>query len=485
MIINAVTKIENKKLLIKHFIDLETGEIYENIARLFDAIPKKNTNIYINDFSHISIYFCDFFAKKGFKNTINTDLAPNYFNIRAKDNCINRIILMIKNYKYCFVDYVDKFGQEFCGDLTIYNYAKENGYTKNTLASDAFEAWVKLRYGRGEKRFETMRNDFPILDKQTQLLMDKVKEQICKGYQFACVKKYDALYEMDQFSAYPAQLCGRTPKGKAFIFEDMAQVPTSYFKIITFTYTNLKLKNGYIDFIKFDLGRYDTFGTLTAPECYFRLMQQHYTFNYKITKIHAFKTELNRFKSLVNKLVIQGRKGQPKPIAKYNKALAVALVGKFGQKTIKEQCYIENGKIMRQTAEMEPIYTPLHIFVVCNQKCLLIRTHQKFKNYVAYSNTDSLLTTKIINNINDGIETTIEDLGLFRPKSMLKRVGINGINKYYAIDENNAIKTCLSGIKFEEQPTLEELETGKVLRRQYIPDYKTMTTAVKYERVRI
>ena len=48
MIINAVTKIENKKLLIKHFIDLETGEIYENIARLFDAIPKKNTNIYIN-----------------------------------------------------------------------------------------------------------------------------------------------------------------------------------------------------------------------------------------------------------------------------------------------------------------------------------------------------------------------------------------------------------------------------------------------------
>ena len=64
MIINAVTKIENKKLLIKHFIDLETGEIYENIARLFDAIPKKNTNIYINDFSHISIYFCDFLQKR-------------------------------------------------------------------------------------------------------------------------------------------------------------------------------------------------------------------------------------------------------------------------------------------------------------------------------------------------------------------------------------------------------------------------------------
>lgn len=485
MIINAKTKIEKNILKIEYLYNLETGEVYKDIARLFNTLKRQNTSIYIPEFTHISIYFFKYLIQSGYKNTINSDLKNNEFLFRAKDNAINKIILMQYDKKYCFVDYADKFGQEYTGNLDIYNYAKAQGYTKNSLAMDAFETWIKSRYGRGDYRFETMRNDFPILDKQTQAVMDKVKEQVCKGYQFACIKKYDALYEMDQFSAYPAQLCGRTPKGKPYIFEELEQVPAGYYKIITFTYTGLKLKNGYIDFIKFDLGHFDTFGTLTAPECYFRLMQEHYIFNYKITKIYAFKTENNRFKSIVNRLVIQGRKGQPKSIAKYNKALAVALVGKFGQKTTNEQCIFENGEIKRQTCELEPIYTPLHVYVVCNQKCLLIRTHQKFKQFVAYSNTDSLLTTQIIDNINNGIENTIEDLGLFRPKSMLKRVGINGVNKYYAIDENNAVKTCLSGIQFETTPTIEELETGNVLRRQYIPDYETMTTAVKYERVRI
>lgn len=485
MLLKINSHLDKNYIVIDNLINLETGELFANLAEFFKALPLQNTAFFIPDFTHYSIYFLNWLLENNFNCTCDYELKTKQFNIRASGNSIGRINFNYKNKKYALIDYLDKFGQEFDGTLDLYNYAQNHNFNQHTLARDAFELFIKKRYGRGDARYEKFREDYPILPIEIQQICENIKENYCKGYQFAKKANYSELYEMDQFSAYPAQLFGDTPKGLPYIFNNLEDVPEKYFKIIEFVYSNLTLKDNFIDFLSFDLGKYNTFGHFIVPECYFNLLKAHYNFNLKIIKIYAFKTEKNRFKSLVNELVILGRKNQPKKIAKYNKGLAVALVGKFGQKTHAITTYIKDNEICSQMTDFEPIYTPLHIAVVCAQKCLLIKMHQKFKNDTVYANTDSLLTTRIIDNINDLLPNLIEDLGHFRPKSMLKRVGICGINKYYAIDDKNNVKTCLSGVKFERTPTIDDLENNNLERVQYICDFKKYKTYVLFEKVKI
>ena len=466
--LNEHNEYEIKSIIIDQFS-------YTNLT-FIPFIPlqwKEDTTFYVNDLDKFYIYLIRFLLKNGYQNTTE-DLKDKTFSYAYKSGkCSN---IKIKNgFLIQFVNFKSKFGVEFGTDAEnqeLIEYAQNKGRLACSLGADAYNEFIRTilhpnRYN-DYIAHQIMRQEdhYPIFEYTNELL--EAKEHL-SGYQMCLRGTYENVIDYDIESSYPAQALCDTPKGLPKYFYDMEDVPSTYFKIITFSFFNCHLKPNKIEFINCNC-----MGELTLTERMFELFKENYSFTYKIKQITAFKTQKSPFRKFITDNIINGKKNEPrKHIAKYNKYIGNSIIGYFGRNTttIENTAKLNDLGIEISSIDktIDPIYLPVYLCVLDRAKSKFIRTIQKHKDKIVYANTDGFLSVEPINTQSLNLDNSLL-IGNYREKNVYKLIHIECINGVSAITTDGEIENTISGM------TLEAILSPEDYRNRNFVYYMNTTT---------
>ena len=439
------------------------NEISDNFDLCFYSF-NEDVVYYVNDLDKAYIYIINYLLKCGYECTIDK-LKPNTFSYVYKSGKCSNIKVKTRYNTIIFVNFKSKFGVEFGThqqNQELIDYAIEHGRLAYSLGADAYNEFVNMTFNKGRYQefvaHKIMREDnhYPIFEYDNALL--EAKEHIA-GYQMCKQGTYNNLYEYDISSSYPAQLLCDTPIGTPKYYETLEEIPTSYFKVITFSYWNNQgIKPNKIDFIQTQ-----EFGILTLTQDMFDLFQENYTYTIKIKQIQAFKTQKSPFKKFITQNIINGKLNEKRDhIAKYNKYIGNAIIGYFGRNTTTTENVAKMAQKSIKTStvdkQIDPVYLPVYLSVLDKSKSAFIRTLQKHQDTIVYANTDGFLSTKQIDvnslNINNSLP-----IGNYRNKNTFAYIYIECVNGYAGIKDTGEIDNTISGMSFEEAIDPEQYRT--------------------------
>lgn len=415
---------------------------------------KEDTTYFVEDLDKLYIYIIHRLLKIGYLIALE-ELQNLTFTYAYKNGkCSN---IKIKNYhgiKINFINFKSKFGVEFGTDAEnqeLIEYAKKKGRLACSLGADAYNEFIRTilhpnRYN-DYIAHQIMRQEdhYPIFAYTNELL--EAKEHV-SGYQMSIAGTYNNLIEYDLESSYPSQLLCDTPCGMPKYYDCIEDVPSTYFKVITFSFFNCQLKPNKIAFVNVGC-----IGEITLTERMFELFQENYNASIKIKQIIAFKTQKSPFRKFITDNIINGKKNEPrKHIAKYNKYIGNSIIGYFGRNTttIENTAKLNDLGIETNSVDktIDPIYLPVYLCVLDRAKSTFIRTIQKHQNKIVYANTDGFLSTEPIDtqclNANNSLP-----IGNYRPKHTYSYIYIECINGYAGILDTGELDNTISGMTLE------------------------------------
>lgn len=472
-----------------YFETLPGGLILDTPCQVMQWLESQTADevhAYINDFYKCAIYFLKVLNDAGFDgvNASRDNVYDNTFFVSMKGGRLQNITYKRDGRLVVLCEARAKFGSNVDADVAgAYLDACYAGAHGWTFASDGFQEWRRAYYGRFAANDDVMRVNFPLLSDELQRDLNIVKKDFARGFIWQKgegVKEYDTLYEYDQKNAYPSWLCERVPVGQPIFFDREEDVPASYYKLYRVSF-RLHPKAGYVDFMPKVMGR------ALIPEGLFKLIPIHYDVaRLEIIEIMAFKTrggvfiDRNKNGDLRGYLApLVAEISNPTPLSKIRKLQANALIGRFGRLTSYEYTVFQRDTTGRlcpvtYTREQEPLYLPLHIFVVCEQRAFLIDRVQRNYDAVAYAQTDAIFATQPLPHINrgnfQGDTVGVAGFGKFRLKGTLH--GFKGQNmKYTALDDagNPIIKAA--GLHLDRKATPEDIQAAELLNVAYINDF--------------
>ena len=415
---------------------------------------KEDITYYVNDLDKFYIYLVKHLLKNNYTNTTE-ELQNGTFSYAYKSGkCSNVKVKNFVGITTIFVNFKSKFGVEFGTEKEnqeLIEYAQQKGRLACSLGADAYNEFIRsiLHQNRYNDYIahQIMRQEdhYPIFNYTNELL--EAKEHVA-GYQMSIAGTYDNLIEYDLESSYPAQLLCDTPCGMPKQYKRIEDVPSTYFKVITFTYFNCQLRPNKIDFVQVN-----SIGELTLTERMFELFKENYQAFIKIKQITAFKTQKSPFRKFITENIINGKKNEPrKHIAKYNKYIGNAIIGYMGRNTTTientaklNDLGIETGSVDKT---IDPIYLPVYLCVLDRAKTAFIRTIQKHQDKIVYANTDGFLSTVPLNVDLLNAKNSLP-VGNYRSKNKYVHIYIECINGYAGILETGELDNTISGMTLE------------------------------------
>ena len=441
------------------FIALKQSEDY---AWLKEVSAHTIGNVCI-DLDKAYIYIIKYLTDNHFKCTIE-DLKTNTFSYVYKSGKCNNIKLKTNSSTIVFVNFKSKFGVEFGNyneNKELIDYAIAHNRVGYSLGKDAYNEFVTGLFNTRYNEFtahQIMRadNHFPIFKYSTELL--EAKNNV-SGYQMCKQGTYQNIFEYDISSSYPAQLLCNTPTGLPKLYNNLNDIPETYFKVITFTYYNNKgIKPNKIDFIQTS-----ELGQITLTQNLFELFKENYDCNIIIKNVIAFKTQKSPFVKFITNNIINGKMRESRPhIAKYNKYIGNAIIGYFGRNAKTTENIAESTQYGLKTStvdkDIDPIYLPVYLSVLDRAKTAFIHTLQDNIDSIIYANTDGFLSTRPIDvnllNINNCLK-----IGNYRNKNIYAQIYIEAINGYAGITASGEIDNTLSGMTLDDVISPEQYRT--------------------------
>lgn len=424
---------------------------------------QQDTIFYCNDLDKFYIYLIYYLVSMFNYENVEKAIKCRQFSYSYKNGQCSNIKLCNRfNTRILFVNFKCKFGLEYLDDQTnweLIEYATEHGRNGCSLGADAYNEFIQTllpptRY-MDFVAHKIMRNGdhYPIFKYNIDLL--EAKENVA-GFQFCKAGDYQDLFEYDISSSYPSNLLTDMPRGLPKMYKTLEEVPSTYFKIVKFTYFNCEpLTN--IKWVQTS-----GMGQLCLTERLFELFKITYRANIVIKYIYAFKTQKSPFKKFVYNNAVIGKLNEPrKYIAKYNKYIVNAIIGYMGRNTYTVKNSIKTNsthsliKTIEEEKEIDPIYLPVYLSVLDKAKSAFIKTILKHTDTIVYANTDGFLSTMPLNidllNIHNSLP-----IGNYRAKTLYKQIHIECINGYAGITDTGEIDNTISGMTLEEIITPEQ-----------------------------
>ena len=447
----------------------KSGILYNNINFLEDYyIATESTKIYVNDLDKLYIYIIKNLIQNNFECIANRNDLKNYtFSYVYKNGICSNLCFKNKNGVIIyFINFKSKFGVMFYENmelnLDLIEYAEQKERNSLSLGSDAYNEFLrtilpKTRY-LDYVAHKIIRNDehYPIIT-EYNVELQEAKEHL-SGYQFCKQGKYENLIDYDISSSYPAQLLCDTPKGKPKMYRSLSQIPSTYFKIIVFSYMNCSIKDNKINFLNINTAM----GTLSLTQNMFNLFIENYLCDIIIKYIIAFKTEKSPFRKFITENIINGKINEPrKHIAKYNKYIGNSIIGYMGRNTITTENIVNSDKKKIKSISLEktiePLYLPVYLSVLDRAKSQFIKTIQKYYKNIVYANTDGFMCDKELD-IDKLNSANALDIGKYKIKHKYLYVYIECVNGYVGITEDGEIDNVISGMTIGETITPEQYE---------------------------
>lgn len=440
---------ENEEYQIK---EIFVNNKFDPTFDWFDRYTQ-DTTFYVNNLNIFYIYLIKYLLNWQYK--CQDKLANRTFSYVYKGGkCSNVKVKNEHGTNIIFVNFKSKFGVDFGTEKEnqeLIKYAIKKGRTGCSLGGDAFREFVKTQFN--PKRYlefvahKLIREDsnYPIFEYSSALL--EAKENV-SGYQMSIAGTYQNIYDYDLESSYPAQLLCDMPKGLPKIYTNIEDVPSTYFKIITFVYYNCEPIPNKIQFVNVGV-----IGQISLTERMFELFKENYKADIKITQITAFKTQKSPFVQFIYENIIEGKKNEPrKHIAKYNKYIGNSIIGYFGRNTQTSEngAQLNAGHIETSVIDknIDPVYLPVYLSVLDRAKSQFIRTVQRHQDCIIYANTDGFLTTKPLDTKELNFENCLP-IGNYREKNKYVQIYIECINGYAGIKDTGEIDNTISGMTLE------------------------------------
>lgn len=415
---------------------------------------KEDTIYFVDDLNILYTYLIKFLLDNNIK-----------FDYSYKNGKCANLKVKFDNKNIFFVNFKTKFGVDFDfknneNNEILIEYARKNGYDKMSLGADAYKEFLntifKPKPYHENANYNLIREDFPIFDYDEMLL--EAKKNVY-GFQFVKSGNYNNIFEYDISGAYPASAFNDLPTGLPFYFNNIEDVPKSYFKIIKFSFYDCSLKQNGINFLNVS-----HLGQLTLTERLFEAFKKNYDAKIKIKKIEAFKTRKSQLANFLNNTVIKGKQlEQNKRIASYNKVLGNSLIGYLGRNTI---TYKNTAKLTQQgiiydniEQKIDPIYLPAYLCILDSAKSKFLKAIKPYFNDIIYANTDGFLISKQLNLDILNLQNANSIVGNFKEKHHFKEIHIQCINGYSAITTDAELVNVISGMSFEETLTPEQYRT--------------------------
>lgn len=396
---------------------------------------------YVNNLNMFYVYLIKFLCDH------NIDFEYSYKN----GKCAN---VKLPKYEIYFVNFKSKFGVDFdeednTQNWLLINYALAKGRTRFSLGADAYNEFLLTIFTpkpEPNANHKLMRETFPVFEYDNVLLEAKAN-----AYGFQYIKRgwYDKAFEYDISSSYPASALNDLPCGLPHTYATLEEVPKSYFKIINFTFYNLKQKQDGIDFL-----RVGPMGNLSLTQGLFEEFKRNYDCNIKIKKVVAFKTRKSVLREFINRTIVAGKMTETnKRIASYNKFVGNAIIGYLGRNTTtivnKARKTAKGLEFIKETKQIDPIYLPAHLAILDASKTRFLRILRPFFSKVIYANTDGFIASQPIDLARLNIGATHECLGKFRAQSEYVQLYIESINGYAGITADGEIDNTISGMSID------------------------------------
>lgn len=414
---------------------------------------QKNETYVVDKLDILYIYILKFLT--------DNEITPNI--VLKNGNCAN-ITAKIGDFELVFINWRNKFGfeilPEFERNLKLVKYAEQHHHDRKSIGADAYNAFLRSFFVHEKDEaalYGVIKSPqfHPIFEYDDMLLECKRNVQ---GVQFCRPGRYSDLIEYDISSSYPASALNDLPEGLPYYFDSLEKVPKSYFKIIQFTYYDVKLKPNGIDFIGVS-----AIGRLTLSERLFGEFQRNYDAKIKVKRVEAFKTHKSMLRWFINDTVVRGKQLERDPdIAKYNKTLGNAIIGYFGRNTTTTACDVKIGptglEIETQEQAIDPVYLPAYLAILDASKAKFLRAIKPHYNKIVYANTDGFLTTEHIDLAQLNMHNSNAVLGNFKIKHVFKDIYIHCMNGYAGITADGEVLNTISGMSLTGAVTPEEYE---------------------------
>lgn len=414
---------------------------------------QEDTTYYVDNLNLLYIYAIKFLK--------DNDIE---FEFSYKNGKCSNIKVTNKNKQIFLVNFQSKFGIEFDennhpNNQKLVDYAIKHGRTRLSLGADAYNEFLHTIFKEKPEEnanHKLIRENFPVFE-YDEMMLDAKKNVY--GYQFARSGRYTNVFDYDISGSYPASAFCDTPEGLPLEYENIEDVPKSYFKIIKFTYYDCSLKNNGIDFVKTK-----KMGQMVLTQRLFEEFLSNYDVKVKIKKIKAFKTRKSMFAKFINQTVIQGKTLEKDPqIAKYNKYIGNAIIGYMGRNTTTERHTMQWNKkdgyfIDTKEEQIEPIYLPAYLSILDTAKSKFIRSIRPFYKHIIYCNTDGFLSTQEIDLSLLNLRNTNHIVGNFRLCHKYIDLYLECLNGYAGITDNGQLINTISGMKFERVLTPDQYQ---------------------------
>lgn len=373
----------------------------------------------------------------------------------------------------------------------------EAGMKKLTVASDALTEYKALI---GDKMF---RRRFPVLDFEMDM---EIRRAYRGGFTYVADrfrgKRMGCGVVLDVNSLYPSVMYNEVlPFGEPVPFSDAPEFDPDYpLSIFSVTFT-AKLKPGHIPCIQIKsstmfneteyLKSVDEPTTLMMTNIDFALYQDHYDMQVLAYnggwKFHGARGMFDAYIDKWSTIKVNSVGGM-REIAKL---YLNSLYGKFVSRPVIKSKYpvlSEETNTVRLVSgpeeRVEPVYTPVGVFITSYARNLTIRAGQDNYDVFAYADTDSLhLLTPDVPESLDVHETRMGAWKLenrffesyyVRPKAYLERINETNVHKD-TCEENCAIrhdfKNAWAGLPQEisSSMTFDDLVEGRVMHGKLIP----------------
>ena len=463
-------------------INQETGESL-NLTDILNV--EENQTHYVKEMLPVFLNLLKFCYANNYKQKLDMKkLCKNSYFASARTP-IDCVMFALKNKHGAivkFINFASKFGvdySDYATNLKLLNYAKDNGRNCSSLGADAFNEFVRTKFFNLLAGIKILREDenFPMIEYD---ILNECKKNVA-GYQYCKKGRYNNVFSYDITSSYPANMYSDMPTGKGRYFDNIEDVPSSYFYVVKFCYLTAKLNENYIDFLDIE-NKQD--GVICLPKNLFKLFLKTYTCEtINVLQILAFKTKKNIFKKFIDKNILRGKElEKDKAIKKYNKLIANSLTGYFGKNTIRETAVFKHDNNTTSVELIEqkrdPIYLPVYIAILDSAKAKFITTLNAHKDVIIYANTDGFISLQAIdtNALNNGVS---DGVGAYKFKGCYKDIYIRAINSYCGLFDNGEFDVCMSGVPLDDSPsTVDDFINCKYSASIPVIDYKTLTYSV-------
>lgn len=389
-------------------------------------------------------------------------------SISLKNGTCANVLAEVNGRKVEFVNWKSKFNVDFADDyqrnLKLLKYAEAHGHDGMSLGHDAYLAFLRSFLGEKEsdaKLFAVSRKDqfLPVFDYDFMLLDAK---RNAYGYQMATKGTFFDVKEYDISGSYPSSALNDLPEGLPHYYDNMADVPRSYFKVVNFTFNDLNVKG--LDWLNLS---HTTRGSLSLTERLFEQFKKDYTTNIHVKRIEAFKTHKSMMRQFITDTVIKGKQDEHDPdIRSYNKALGNAVIGYLGRNTTTSKTAVKfdlHGTKFEPVEEViEPVYLPAHLAILDASKARFLEVVRKHKGTIIYANTDGFFThdTLDLHELNKANSNKV--VGNFKLKHHFARIRIEGLNQIAAVTTDGELINTISGLTRKELVTPEQFERHAV-----------------------